>query len=74
MIMQGNIAGLIHRLRDSEIVSEADAHGWTPLHWACSRGNVVVVHILLQEIRAAKAEGCLRLVASECDFSTILRM
>lgn len=53
-IMQGDTAGLVRQLQGGAGVSEADIHGWTPLHWACSRGSASMTYIILQEIQATR--------------------
>lgn len=37
-------------LREGANVWDADSHGWTALHWACSRGSAVMTTILLQAV------------------------
>ncbi|CAM9309695.1 unnamed protein product [Sphacelaria rigidula] len=55
--MQGETGALARWLRDGGSASEADNHGWTPLHWACSRGSVSMTSVLLHGLRAAKIES-----------------
>ena len=50
MAIQGEDEDLEEFLADPEnkkLVNEPDAVGWTPLHWACSKGHNQVVRMLL---------------------------
>lgn len=55
--MEEDVEGFMRLTREGARVSEADAHGWTPLHWACSRGSAVMTHVLLQELRTPEEAG-----------------
>eukprot|EP00903_Cladosiphon_okamuranus_P010315 g9762.t1 len=38
-------------------VWDIDDHGWSPLHWACSRGSTVMTFGILQEMRSSQETG-----------------
>ncbi|KAL2815214.1 ankyrin repeat-containing domain protein [Aspergillus cavernicola] len=47
-------------IADGENVSGVDSHKWSPLHWACSRGNVTVSELLLEhgaDVNAQDIQG-----------------
>ncbi|KAJ7078559.1 ankyrin repeat-containing domain protein [Mycena belliarum] len=41
---------------DGDSVSQADAQGWTPLHWACSKGSAAVRELLLRHGAAVNVQ------------------
>ncbi|KAJ6474851.1 ankyrin repeat-containing domain protein, partial [Mycena sanguinolenta] len=42
------LGGAAEKYLDSNSLSLGDTQGWTPLHWACFKGNAVVGKLLLQ--------------------------
>lgn len=56
-IMQEDVTGLLRLVQKGACISDNDGHGWTPLHWACSRGSTVMTYAILQEIRLSQAKG-----------------
>lgn len=57
LVMQDNVAGLMRLARKGAFFSETDGHGWTPLHWACSKGSAVMAHTILHELRVPQHAG-----------------
>ncbi len=52
LVIAGDDEELEEYFQDAENtlqINEPDAIGWTPLHWACSKGNNAVVRILLEK-------------------------
>ncbi|KAJ7078564.1 ankyrin repeat-containing domain protein [Mycena belliarum] len=41
---------------DGDSISQADAQGWTPLHWACSKGSAAVRELLLRDGAAVNVQ------------------
>ncbi|CAM9769574.1 unnamed protein product, partial [Scytosiphon promiscuus] len=61
-IMQEDLAGFLDLVRDDTArIWDADGHGWTALHWACSRGSTVMTYAILQEMQLSKEAG------ADCD-------
>ncbi|KAI9372816.1 ankyrin repeat-containing domain protein [Aspergillus egyptiacus] len=47
-------------LSEGEKVSCIDSHSWTPLHWACSRGNLATAELLIRhaaDVNAKDTQG-----------------
>jgi len=56
-IMQEDVAEFLRLVQEGASVWEFDDHGWTPLHWACSRGSTVLTYAILQEVRSSQEAG-----------------
>lgn len=56
--MQEDVAEFMHLVQEKgACVSDTDAHNWTALHWACSRGSTVMTYVILREMRASREAG-----------------
>ncbi len=57
-ILQEDVAEFMHLVHEEGVcVSDPDAHNWSALHWACSRGSTVMTYVILQEMRAPQEAG-----------------
>lgn len=57
-IMQEDVAGFLRLVQEEgACVRDTDCHGWSPLHWACSRGSTVMTYAILKEMRSSQEAG-----------------
>lgn len=55
--MQEDVAEFLRHIKEGARVWDIDDHGWSPLHWACSRGSTIMTYTILQEIRSSQEAG-----------------
>lgn len=55
--MQEDVAEFLRRAQEGACVWDVDDHGWSPLHWACSRGSTVMTYAILQEMKSSQEAG-----------------
>lgn len=56
--MQEDIAGFLRLVKeDGACIWDSDGHGWTALHWACSRGSTIMTFAILQEMTLSQEAG-----------------
>jgi len=51
------VAEFLHLVQEGACVADTDAHGWSALHWASSKGSVPMTYVVLQEIQASQQAG-----------------
>lgn len=56
-IMQEDVPEFLRLVQEGTRVWDFDDHGWSPLHWACSRGSIVMTYAILQEMRSSQEAG-----------------
>lgn len=56
-IMQEDVAEFLYLVQEGARMWDIDDHGWSALHWACSRGSTVMTYAILQEIRSSQETG-----------------
>lgn len=55
--MQEDLAEFLRLVQEGARVWDMDVHGWSPLHWACSRGSTVLTYAILQEVQSSQEAG-----------------
>eukprot|EP00752_Nemacystus_decipiens_P010115 g9016.t1 len=56
-IMQEDVTEFLRLVQEGACVWDSDDHGWSPLHWASSRGSTIMTYAILQEMRSSQEAG-----------------